>query len=131
MTAERGRQRITRELLFAAFAGPSTETDDPRMLDRMASAVEEETVAAGHVVYRAGDEAKHVHFMSEGRMRLSREGAPDWVYQGRWVVGTTDVLVGRRRTRTAVMETSARLFRLRSERWFEVMHDRPEALLNA
>jgi CRP-like cAMP-binding protein len=69
--------------------------------------------------------------MSEGRMRLSRPGAPDWVYEGRWVVGTTDVLAGRARTRTAVMETDARLFRLPSERWFEVMQDRPEVLLDA
>jgi CRP-like cAMP-binding protein len=130
MAAEPGRQRITRELLFAAFAGPSTEADDPRILERMTMSVEAETVQAGHVVFREGDESKYVHFMSEGRMRLSRPGWPDWVYEGRWVVGTTDVLVGRVRARTATMETAARLFRLPAERWFEVMQDRPEVLLN-
>src|SRR6476619_5403651 len=101
MAAEKGQQLITRELLFAAFAGPSTEADDPRLLERVAASVEEETVPAGHVLFREGDGSEWVHFMSEGRMRLTRPGAPDWVYIGRWVVGTTDVLVGRRHQRTA------------------------------
>jgi CRP-like cAMP-binding protein len=68
--------------------------------------------------------------MSEGQMRLTRAGHPDWVYRGRWVVGTSDVLIGRPHARTATMETPARLFRLPGERWFEVMERRPEVLLN-
>src|SRR5260221_3753585 len=131
MAAEPGRQRITRELLFAAFAGPSMGTDDPRLLERIVTSVEAESVRAGHVLFREGDESKYVHFMSEGRMRLSRPDCADWVYEGRWVVGTTDVLVGRPRTRTATMEADARLFRLPAARWFEVMQDRPEVVLDA
>jgi CRP-like cAMP-binding protein len=69
--------------------------------------------------------------MSEGRMRLLCAGHPDWVYEGRWVVGTTDVLVGRRRSRTAIMETDARLFRLPAKLWFEVVDNRRDVLLNA
>jgi CRP-like cAMP-binding protein len=131
VAADPGRTRITRELLFAAFAGPSTETDDPRLLDRLAAAVEAETVGPGRVLFRQGEESTHVHFMTEGRMRLSCEGRPDWVYEGRWVVGTTDVLAGRPHSRTAVMETDSRLFRLPANRWFEVMDHRPDVLLNA
>jgi CRP-like cAMP-binding protein len=131
MAGEPGRQRITRELLFAAFAGPSTETDDPRLLERIAASVQAETVKAGHVLFREGDESHYVHFMSEGRMRLSRPGYADWVHEGRWVIGTTDVLVGRPRTRTAIMETDARLFRLPADHWFDVMQDRPAVVLNA
>ena len=131
MAANPGRARVTRELLFAAFAGPSTETDDPRLLERMAGALEADTVRPGHILFRQGDESSYVHFMSEGRMRLSCPGQPDWVYEGRWVVGTTDVLLGRPRARTAVMETDARLFRLPSGLWFEVMDRRSDLLLNA
>jgi len=116
--------RISRELLFAAFTGPSTETEDPRTLERLTAAVVAETVPAGHVLFREGDESVDVHFMSEGRMRLSRAGHPDWVYEGRWVVGTTDVLAGRRRSRTAVMETDATLFRLPANVWFEALDHR-------
>jgi CRP-like cAMP-binding protein len=131
MAADAGRQRIARELLFAAFAGASAEGDDPRVLERIAPSVEEESVRSGHVVFRAGDESQYVHFMSEGQMRLSRPGHADWVYRGRWVVGTTDVLLGRPRARTATVETDTRLFRLPAHHWFAVMKDRPEVLLNA
>lgn len=130
MASEPGRQRVTRELLLAAFAGPSTENEDPRLLSRVAASIEPQFVKAGHVVFREGEESGHVHFMSEGRMRLSRTGYPDWVYEGRWVIGTTDVLAGRPRTRTAVIETDTQLFRLPGDRWFEVMQERPEVLLN-
>jgi CRP-like cAMP-binding protein len=116
--------RVSRELLFAAFTGPAAETEDPRTLERLTAAVVAETVAAGHVLFREGDESVDVHFMSEGRMRLSRTGYPDWVYEGRWVVGTTDVLVGRRRSRTAVMETDATLFRLPANVWYEAVDNR-------
>jgi CRP-like cAMP-binding protein len=129
MAADPTRPRITNELLFTAFAGPSAETEDPGRLERLASAVIEENVKPGHVLFREGDEASNVHFMSAGRMRLTREGRPDWVYEGRWVVGTTDVLLGRPRARTAVMETEARLFRLPAAHWFEAVEGRPTVLL--
>jgi CRP-like cAMP-binding protein len=131
MAADRAQSRITRELLFAAFAGPTAETEDPRTLERLTSAMIAETVGPGHVLFREGDASSEVHFMSEGRMRLTRPGQPDWVYEGRWVVGTTDVLVGRPRARTAVMETEARLFRLPATTWFEVVDSRPDVPLNA
>jgi CRP-like cAMP-binding protein len=125
------RPRITRELLLAAFAGPtSAEAEDPGLLDRVSASIIEETVQPGHVLFREGDDSEYVHFMSEGRMRLTRAGYADWVYDGRWVVGTTDILAERRRTRTATMETASRLFRLPASRWFEAMRDRPEVLMN-
>jgi CRP-like cAMP-binding protein len=131
MQAELARNRLTRELLFAAFAGPSTQTEDPRTLERLAAAVVAETVASGHVLFREGDPSADVHFMSEGRMRLSCRGRPDWVYEGRWVVGTTDVLIGRPRSRTAVMEAEATLFRLPAKVWFDVVDGRRDVILDA
>ncbi len=129
MAAETVRQRLARELLFASFARPSSEADDPRSFERLAASVEAQTLRAGDVLFRAGDVAEHVHFMIEGRVRLSRPGHADWVYEGRWVIGATDALTGRPRSRTAVVETDTRLSRLPGERWFEVMRDRPAVLL--
>jgi CRP-like cAMP-binding protein len=129
--ADEGRRRISRELVFAAFAGPSSQTDDPRVLEHLTRSIETESVRAGHVVFREGERSEHVHFMGEGRMRLSCPGRKDWVYRGRWVVGTSDLLLARPRARTAVMETDAQLFRLPGELWFEVMERRPEVLLDA
>jgi CRP-like cAMP-binding protein len=130
MAAETARQRLSRELLFASFARPTTEVDDPRSFERLAASVEAQTVRAGDVLYREGEPAEHVYFMIEGRLRLSAPGLVDWIYEGWWVIGTTDVLARRPRRRTATIETDTRLSRLPSERWFEVMRDRPEVLLD-
>ncbi|MCU0686623.1 MAG: cyclic nucleotide-binding domain-containing protein [Polyangiaceae bacterium] len=85
---------------------------------------------AGDVLFREGDDAEHVLFMIDGRLRLSREGRHDWVYEGRWVIGSIDVLVGRRRRRTATAETNTRLTRMSAARWFEAIRDRPDVLLD-
>ncbi|HEU4413011.1 MAG TPA: cyclic nucleotide-binding domain-containing protein [Polyangiaceae bacterium] len=130
MAAETARQRLSRELLFASFARPTTETDDPRSFERLAASVEAQTVRAGDVLFREGEPAEHVYFMIEGRLRLSRPGLADWVYEGWWVIGTTDALAGRPRRRTATIETDTRLSRLPAGRWFEVMRSRPEVLLD-
>lgn len=127
--SEDGRQRITRELLFGAFVGPQNEADDPRIRERVIASVEERDCEPGDTLFVAGEEARHVHFMTEGRVRLARPGYADWVYDGRWVIGTTDALAGRPRLRTATAETSMRTFRLPSEYWFNVMRDKPAALL--
>ena len=127
---DRGK-RITRELLFAAFVGPARDTDDPRILERLIGSVETQTLRPGDVLFREGELAEHVHFMTEGRVRLSRAGRPDWVYEGHWVIGTTDVLVGRPRVRTAVVETETRFFSLPTAVWFAANQDRPETLLEA
>ncbi len=69
--------------------------------------------------------------MSEGRVRLSRAGVVDWVYEGRWVIGSADAFLGRRRNRTAVAETDIRLFTLASHHWFVANENKPESLLAA
>lgn len=131
MAAETDRQRLARELLFASFIRASTPMDDPRVIERLAHAVQAQIVRAGEVLFREGDDAECVYFMSEGRLRLSRPNHPDWVYEGWWVVGSVDVLARRPRLRTAVAETDLRLTWLPAERWFEVMRERPEGLLRA
>jgi CRP-like cAMP-binding protein len=131
MANSAARTRITRELLFTAFAGVSVETEDPIRLDRLTSAVVAEDVEPGHVLYRQGEPSSDVYFMTEGRVRVTCPGRRPWIHQGRWVLGTTDVLLGRPRSRTAVMETQARLFHLAAAQWFEAVDGRPAVLLNA
>jgi len=130
MSETGGRQRITRELLFGAFVGPQNEADDPRIRERVIASVEERDCEPGDTLFVAGEPSDHVHFMTEGRVRLARPGYADWVYDGRWVMGTTDALAGRPRLRTATVETPMRTFRLPSEYWFSVMRDKPVGLLN-
>ena len=65
MAADPGPKRIMRELAFAAFAGPSSETDDPRLLERLTTGLEVEHVRPGHVLFREGDESVHVAFALE------------------------------------------------------------------
>jgi CRP-like cAMP-binding protein len=130
LAADRGK-RLTRELLYAAFVGPSRDTDDPRILDRLVASVEAQTLRPGDVLYREGDVADHVYFMTEGRVRLSRAGRADWIYEGHWVIGTTDVLARRTRTRTAVVESETQFFSLPTAAWFAANQDQPETLLDA
>jgi CRP-like cAMP-binding protein len=131
LKSELENKRITREILFAAFIGPPNESDDPRILEKLVEAVYVKTVRVGEVIYREGEPSDDVLFMNEGRIRLSRPGAVDWVYEGRWVIGSADAFLERPRNRTAVAETEIRLFGLASRRWFEANQNKPEALLAA
>lgn len=130
MTTEGGRQRITRELLFATFVGAQADSDDPLVRERIIASVIERDCNPGDILFARDDEATHVHFMTEGRVRMSRPGYADWVYEGWWVMGTSDPMAGRRRVRTATVETSMRTFSFPWVHWFKVMHDKPLGLLN-
>ncbi|NUP07567.1 MAG: cyclic nucleotide-binding domain-containing protein [Polyangiaceae bacterium] len=129
--ADEHLQRITRELLFTTFLGPSSGMDEQWILERVADHLEEHVVVPGEILFRQGDTSEHLYFMSDGRVRLRAEGHPDWVYDGRWVMGTTDMLLGRPRGRTATVETPAHLFRLRGEHWLDLMEDSFEATSGA
>lgn len=130
MSETKNRRHITREILFGAFVGPQSDADDPRIRERVIASIEERDCEVGDTLFEAGQASEHVHFMTEGRVRLSRPGLADWIYEGRWVIGTTDALARRPRARTATVETPMRTFRLPSEYWFNVMRDKPVGLLN-
>lgn len=124
-------RRIGRELLVSSFMGSAISGDESWMLERMATSLEEYVVSAGEVLYREGDPADYVYLMAEGRARMSREGHSDWIYEGRWVIGTVDVQVGRPRARTATVEQDARLFRYPGDLWNDVLEDSFEITVNA
>ncbi len=129
--ADERLKRITRELLFTSFLGPASGLEEPWIIDRFADGIEETVVSRGEVLFDIGDSSDHLFFMSEGRLRLQAPARPDWVYEGRWVVGTTDQITGRKRQRRAVVEADARIFRVRGELWTELMEDSFEATSGA
>lgn len=123
--------RITREILLTSFFGRASGFDEPWILDRLAESVDEQEVSAGEVLFREGETAQHLYFMNEGRVRMRATGHPDWVYEGRWVIGTTDMVAARRRARTATAEATTRLFRIPGNLWLDLMEDSFEAAVGA
>jgi len=124
-------RRIGRELLVSSFMGSTIGADENWLLERMARSLEEYVASAGEVLFREGDAADYVYLMPEGRARMSRGGHSDWIYEGRWVIGTVDVQVGRPRARTATIEQDARLFRYPGDMWNDVMEDSFEITVTA
>lgn len=124
-------QRISRELLFSSFMGGTIGGDESWIIERIATSLEEYLASAGEILFREGDPSDYVYFMAEGRARMSRVGHADWIYEGRWVIGTIDVLVGRPRARTATIEADTRLFRYRGDLWSDLMEDSFEITANA
>jgi CRP-like cAMP-binding protein len=129
--ADERLKRITRELLFTSFLGPASGLEESWIIDRFAEGIEESVVTKGELLFDIGDSSDYLFFMSEGRLRLQAPGRPDWVYDGRWVVGTTDQITGRKRQRRALVEADARVFRVRGELWGELMEDSFEATSGA
>jgi len=129
--AEDALERIGRELMFSSFIGAGTWASGSWILERIVGSLEEFPTRAGDVLFQQGDPTEHLYFMNDGRVRLSREGHADWVYEGRWAIGTTDLLAARRRSRTATSEGDARMFRLPGESWLELMEDSFDLTHNA
>jgi CRP-like cAMP-binding protein len=119
------RVRLVRELFLRSFlggpAGPSTA-----MLDRLSGALDEREVAAGDVLFREGDVADRLYFVSSGKVRMSREGHRPYLYSGRWIVGGIDVLNQRPRRRTATVLTDASILSVRGDDWFDTIEETME-----
>ncbi|HEY8041911.1 MAG TPA: cyclic nucleotide-binding domain-containing protein [Polyangiaceae bacterium] len=119
--ADLRRTRISREMSLAALAVvPGAEG---WMIDRMTSLLEEQEVRSGDVIFSAGDLPDHIYFMRQGRIRLTREGAPPWTFEGRWVIGVFDVTLDRPRTRTATALDDLHLMKVQADAWLELLED--------
>jgi CRP-like cAMP-binding protein len=115
-------QRTSRELFFAVLTGgaPNLET---WVIDRMTSVVEEEDVEAGKRIFARGEQPESIFFTREGRLRLERDGASPWLFEGRTVIGVFDALLERPHARTAIAETDLHLLKLRVDYWLELLED--------
>ncbi len=124
---ENAQLRLSRELFMAAFGGARPDGNkvwsQNWVTDRLASLLEEEDLHAGQVIYYAGDPADYLYMVRNGRIRMSRPGSGSWIYEGRWVIGSFDVLLDRPRTRTATALSDFTIMRVRAESWIELLED--------
>ena len=114
--------RISQELAFTAFA-PVGQSLRGWIFDRLASAIDEQRLRAGDTLFTQGDPPESLYFMSEGAVRMVRDGAPTWTFEGRWVLGSHEVLLERPRGRTAVALTDLELVTIRADAWLELIED--------
>jgi CRP-like cAMP-binding protein len=112
--------RLGRELFMAAL-GLSIDDLDSWVMDRMIALLEEQSVGAGQIIYRAGEPADFLYFVREGR--LSREGAPSWVMQGHWVVGGLEAIAELPHPRTATALVDFSMMRVPVDGWLELLED--------
>jgi len=115
-------RRLSRELFMAAFTSEAAGVES-WVIDRLVSLITERDVAAGETIFAANQASEHVYFMSEGRIRLSREGAPPWTLEGRWVIGTLDATLERPNARSAVALSDLRLVRIAADDWIALLED--------
>jgi CRP-like cAMP-binding protein len=115
-------QRTSRELFFAVLTGGAANLET-WVMDRIISVVEEEDVAAGKRLFAEGEPPESIFFSREGRLRLERDGASPWIFEGRTVIGVFDALLDRPHARTAIAETDLHLLKLRVDSWLELLED--------
>jgi CRP-like cAMP-binding protein len=114
--------RTAHELFFAALARNATGLE-PWVTERLTSELEDQDVEAGKRIYAAGEEVDFIYYMREGRIRVLREGASSWTFEGRWALGGFDAALDRPHTRTAVALTNLHLMKVRADLWFELLED--------
>ncbi len=114
--------RTSRELFLSVIAGGAGDLPT-WVIDRLTSLLEEEEIEAGRRLFAAGEPVELVYFIREGRIQLSREGAPPWTYEGRWVIGPSDAILERPYPRTGVALTSLSLLKIPAEDWLELLED--------
>jgi CRP-like cAMP-binding protein len=115
-------QRLSREL-FAAAVGANIRGLQTWVVDRLAALLEEEQVAAGDVVFAAGEAADTLSFVRRGRVELVRPHGTTEQVEGPRAIGTLDVLADRARTSTAIACTPLQLWKVASGGWFELLED--------
>src|SRR5579883_2046704 len=103
--------RISRELFLGAL-GSHLGHDEPWVTERLAGLIEEDSLRAGDVLFRAGDPPDHYYFIRTGKVELVRDGHPPWRFEGRAVFGMSDALVERPRQRTATAMSDVALMRV-------------------
>jgi len=116
------RTRIGREL-FLASLGMTLEGVEPWVIERMAGALEEQIVHAGDTLFSAGQPCEFLYFIRNGKVRLAREGAAPWTFEGRWFLGVFEAINDRPYTRTATALTEFAAMRVPGSVWIELLED--------
>lgn len=129
--AELTLDRVGREVMFASFFGNAPRATTAFMVERLGASIEAVPLRAGAVLWKEGDPTDNVFFMPDGRIRAHAEGRPDWVYDGRWALGATDVTLRRPRSRTMTLERDAIVFRIPAALYFDLLEDNSDICANA
>jgi CRP-like cAMP-binding protein len=113
--------RLLRELLFVAFS--ANRRIESWVAERLRASLGERRVAAGETLYTAGDLPDHVYFMNGGSVAFLRPGSPDFVREGRWVIGINEAAAMSARRRTAVAQSDLLLLTTPARVWHEICED--------
>jgi len=114
--------RIWREVFLALF-GTGGDDFDPWVLDRLTLLLDEQRVRAGQVLWAGGKAVESLYFMHQGRVRLTREGAAPWTFEGRWFLGSFEGHLGRPASRQAVAVTDLNALKIRRRAWLDLLED--------
>ncbi|HWZ91728.1 MAG TPA: cyclic nucleotide-binding domain-containing protein [Polyangiaceae bacterium] len=114
--------RVSRELFLAAF-GMDQQSADLWVIDRLIGLLDEEDVQAGQRLNTAGEPLEFIYFMQNGAVRMTRDGAPPWTFQGRWVLGTFEAHLDRPLTRSATALSDFQAMKVRPSAWLELVED--------
>jgi CRP-like cAMP-binding protein len=112
---------VAREVFLSTFAGNTRGF--AWAVRRIAGAMQDLSVAPGDVLYHEGAPADQLYFVVSGEVKLVKPRANDRIFGGRSLVGATDVLLERPRSRTAVATEPTHLLKLRSTEWLELLED--------
>jgi CRP-like cAMP-binding protein len=124
-------RHLERELFLAAF-GASVEDFDPWLLDRLTLLLEEAHVRAGQILWSEGQPVESLYFIREGgRIRMTRDGAAPWTFEGRWLLGSFDGHFDQGPRRTAVALADFHAFKISRVAWLDLLEDSFELLLQS
>ena len=124
-------RRLSREIFFTGFFRASSIDFDSWMVDRITPRLREVDVRAGDALYREGDPPDSLVLMTAGRLRATRVGAPSWTFDGRWVLGTLDLLAARPRRQTLTALVDTHTVHLDAEAWIDLLEDSFDAARGA
>lgn len=89
----------------------------------LASRMRETMFPAGTVIYRRGDVASHIYWVTRGDVALTLEGSDPWTLLPPSVVGVFDVIQDRARERTATALTDVEALALSAEDYLDILED--------
>jgi len=116
------RVRIGRELFLAGLGIP-LDVLDSWAIDRLIWLLDEQPIHAGELLFSAGDPAEFLYFMRDGKVKMTREGAAPWTFEGRWLLGGFEALADRPRDRDAVALVDFSALRIPTSVWLDLLED--------
>jgi CRP-like cAMP-binding protein len=116
------RVRIGRELFLAGLGLP-LDVLDSWSLDRLVWLLDEQPIRAGEHLYSVGEPAEFLYFMRDGKVKMTREGAAPWTFEGRWLIGTFEALTDQPRDRDAIALVDFSALRIPGAAWIELLED--------